>query len=105
MRFCPGVIAPTPGNVTVMTAEGSKDARRDGTMSAPVKWASIAAISSEVSLVDWALTREPRKKRAKLVEMMNMAAQDEETLTPRMPSGAHSPYVGICCHLYKEKYR
>jgi hypothetical protein len=61
-------MAPTPEKVTDKTAEGSKDDRRAGTSSALVKWASIAAMPKAVSLVvDWALTRGPRRERATVV--------------------------------------
>lgn len=72
VRFWPGEMAPTPEKVTVMMAPGSKVARRSGTSLALVKWASIAAMPKAVSLVDWALTRGPRKERATVVAKRNM---------------------------------
>jgi len=68
-------MAPTPEKLTVITAEGAKVDRREGTSSALVKWASIAAMPKAV---DWALTREPRKERATVVAKRNMMVGEEE---------------------------
>jgi hypothetical protein len=76
-------MAPTPGKLTVMTAEGTKDDRREGTSPALVKWASIATIPKAVSLGDWALTREPRKERATVVAKKNMMVGDVKKVADR----------------------
>lgn len=66
-------MAPTPVKVTVMRAEGLKVDRSSGTIWALVKWASMAAMPKEVSLVAWALTRGPRKERATVVARRSIA--------------------------------
>lgn len=70
-------MAPTLEKVTFMTAEGSKVARRSGTIRAPVKWASMATMpKAGSSEEDWALTKVDRKERATVVAKNNIMGVD-----------------------------